>query len=74
MITFDPDALKARVAELEEAMGAPEFWDDQQQAARISDHTAFFFLGRLVEAGPTDQIFTNPREDRTEAYVTGRFG
>ena len=45
-----------------------------QQAARISDHTAFFFLGRLVEAGPTDQIFTNPREDRTEAYVTGRFG
>ena len=45
-----------------------------QQAARISDHTAFFFLGRLVEAGPTDQIFTNPREERTDAYVTGRFG
>jgi phosphate transport system ATP-binding protein len=45
-----------------------------QQAARISDNTAFFFLGRLVEAGPTDQIFTNPREARTDAYVTGRFG
>lgn len=45
-----------------------------QQAGRISDHTAFFFLGRLVEAGPTDQIFTNPREERTNAYVTGRFG
>jgi phosphate transport system ATP-binding protein len=45
-----------------------------QQAARISDHTAFFFLGTLVEAGPTDQIFTSPREERTEAYVTGRFG
>jgi len=45
-----------------------------QQAARISDNTAFFFLGRLVEAGPTDQIFTNPREERTNAYVTGRFG
>jgi len=45
-----------------------------QQAARISDHTAFFFLGRLIEAGPTDQIFTNPREERTDAYVTGRFG
>lgn len=45
-----------------------------QQAARISDHTAFFFLGRVVEAGPTDQIFTNPREERTDAYVTGRFG
>ena len=45
-----------------------------QQAARISDYTAFFFLGRLVEAGPTDRIFTNPREERTDAYVTGRFG
>ena len=45
-----------------------------QQAARISDDTAFFFLGRLVEAGPTVQIFTNPREERTDAYVTGRFG
>ena len=45
-----------------------------QQAARISDSTAFFFLGRLVEAGPTDQIFTNPREEQTDAYVTGRFG
>jgi phosphate transport system ATP-binding protein len=45
-----------------------------QQAARISDYTAFFFLGRLVEAGPTDQIFTSPREERTDAYVTGRFG
>jgi phosphate transport system ATP-binding protein len=45
-----------------------------QQAARISDYTAFFFLGHVVEAGPTDQIFTNPREERTNAYVTGRFG
>ena len=45
-----------------------------QQAARISDNTAFFFLGRLVESGPTEQIFTNPGEERTDAYVTGRFG
>ncbi len=45
-----------------------------QQAARISDHTAFFYLGRLVEVGETDRIFTSPREDRTEAYITGRFG
>jgi phosphate transport system ATP-binding protein len=45
-----------------------------QQAARASDHTAFFFLGELVEFGPTDQIFTRPREERTEAYITGRFG
>lgn len=45
-----------------------------QQAARASEHTAFFFLGELVEFGPTEQIFTSPREDRTDAYITGRFG
>jgi len=45
-----------------------------QQAARASDYTAFFFTGELVEFGPTDQIFTRPREERTEAYITGRFG
>ena len=45
-----------------------------QQAARLSDQTAFFYLGRLVEHGTTDQLFTAPREERTEAYITGRFG
>ncbi|HSA57932.1 MAG TPA: phosphate ABC transporter ATP-binding protein PstB [Gemmatimonadaceae bacterium] len=45
-----------------------------QQAARVSDITAFFYLGRLIETGASDQIFTSPREDRTEAYITGRFG
>ncbi|MFI5239389.1 MAG: phosphate ABC transporter ATP-binding protein PstB [Gemmatimonadales bacterium] len=45
-----------------------------QQAARISDRTAFFFLGKLVETDTTDRIFTRPREERTEAYITGRFG
>ena len=45
-----------------------------QQAARVSDYTAFFYLGRLVEMGATDQLFTSPREERTEAYITGRFG
>ncbi len=47
---------------------------NMQQAARVSDITAFFYLGRLIEVGKTEQIFTNPREERTEAYVTGRFG
>ena len=47
---------------------------NMQQAARVSDQTAFFWLGRLVEVGPTDQIFTNPGEKLTEDYVTGRFG
>ena len=45
-----------------------------QQAARLSDQTAFFYLGQLVEHGATDQLFTAPREERTEAYITGRFG
>jgi phosphate transport system ATP-binding protein len=45
-----------------------------QQAGRVSDFTAFFYLGRLVEAGPTQRLFTSPREERTEAYITGRFG
>jgi len=47
---------------------------NMQQAARVSDRTAFFWLGRLVEYGQTDQIFTNPTEKLTEDYVTGRFG
>ena len=45
-----------------------------QQAARVSQRTAFFHLGNLVEMGDTNQIFTNPREKRTEDYITGRFG
>ena len=47
---------------------------NMQQAARVSDRTAFFYMGELVEVGPTEQIFTNPRERRTEDYVTGKFG
>jgi phosphate transport system ATP-binding protein len=47
---------------------------NMQQAARVSDETAFFWLGKLVEFGPTEKIFTNPAESLTEDYVTGRFG
>ena len=45
-----------------------------QQAARVSQRTAFFHLGILVEEGDTDQMFTNPRHERTQDYITGRFG
>jgi phosphate transport system ATP-binding protein len=45
-----------------------------QQAARASDYTAFLHEGRLVEFGPSDRLFTTPRDPRTEAYITGRFG
>ena len=47
---------------------------NMQQAARVSDYTAFMYLGRLVEYGPTNSIFVNPHLKETEAYVTGRFG
>ena len=45
-----------------------------QQAARISDYTAFFYLGELIEFDSTRKIFTNPAKRQTEDYVTGRFG
>ncbi len=47
---------------------------NMQQAARVSDTTAFFLMGVLVEHGPTDQVFTQPGDKRTEDYITGRFG
>ena len=47
---------------------------NMQQAGRCSDHTAFFYLGRLIEFGKTGKIFTNPSEKQTEDYITGRFG
>ncbi len=47
---------------------------NMQQAARVSQCTAFFHLGALIEYGPTSDIFTNPREARTRDYITGRYG
>ena len=47
---------------------------NMQQAARVSDVTGYFLLGELVEIGETRRIFTNPRDARTEDYITGRFG
>lgn len=47
---------------------------NMQQATRISDKTGFFLLGELVEFGDTDEIFTDPKDERTERYITGKFG
>ena len=47
---------------------------NMQQATRVSDRTAFFYLGKLIEYGETTKLFTNPQEKRTEDYVSGRFG
>ena len=48
--------------------------NNTKQAARASDRTAFFLMGELIECGPTDRLFTNPSEQRTNDYITGRFG
>ena len=47
---------------------------NMQQAARVSQRTAYFHLGNLIEVGPTDLVFTNPQQKLTEDYITGRFG
>jgi phosphate transport system ATP-binding protein len=47
---------------------------NMQQAARVSDYTAYMYLGKLIEFGDTEQIFENPKQELTENYITGRFG
>ena len=62
------------VYELREDMTVVIVTHNMQQAARVSDRTAFMLLGELVEVAPTRSLFTAPRDQRTEAYITGRFG
>jgi phosphate transport system ATP-binding protein len=74
---LDPVAtskLEDTIAQLKEDYTIVIVTHNMQQASRISDETAFLYMGRLIEMNPTDQIFTRPEKDRTEAYVTGRFG
>ena len=74
---LDPIAtqrIEELVYELKKAYTVVIVTHNMQQAARVSDYTAFFWLGRLVEYDRTDKIFTAPREKLTEDYVTGRFG
>jgi phosphate transport system ATP-binding protein len=73
-------AIEDLINELKESYTVVIVTHNMQQAARVSDRTAFFNLaaqgkpGRLIEAGPTDLIFSNPTEKATEDYITGRFG
>jgi phosphate transport system ATP-binding protein len=67
-------AIEELVQELKGTFTVVIVTHNMQQAARISDYTAFFYLGELVERGDTTTMFTTPREQRTEAYITGRFG
>jgi len=74
---LDPIAtakIEELIHELKEKYTIVIVTHSMQQAARVSDNTAFFYLGELIEMGQTAQIFTNPRERRTEDYVTGKFG
>jgi phosphate transport system ATP-binding protein len=74
---LDPIAtlkVEELIAELKERYTIVIVTHNMQQAARVADTTAFFLLGELVEHAPTRQIFQNPSDERTEQYVTGKFG
>ena len=74
---LDPIAtakVEELIDELKEDFTIAIVTHNMQQAARVSQYTAFFHLGNLVEFGETEQIFTNPEEKRTQDYITGRFG
>jgi phosphate transport system ATP-binding protein len=75
--SLDPlatQAIEELVFELKREFTIIMVTHSMQQAARVSDTTTFFYLGQMVETGPTRQIFTAPRNEQTEAYITGRFG
>ena len=74
---LDPVAtlkIEELIAELKERVTIVIVTHNMQQAARVADTTVFMLNGELIEVGPTDKLFTNPDDDRTEQYVTGKFG
>jgi phosphate transport system ATP-binding protein len=74
---LDPIAtlkIEELIAELKQRVTIVIVTHNMQQAARVADRTAFMLSGKLVEVGPTDDIFTKPSDSRTEEYVTGKFG
>lgn len=66
--------IEALMLELKELYTIVIVTHNMQQAARVADYTAFFHLGDLIEFGETEQIFVNPQEEKTELYITGKFG
>ena len=66
--------IEELVSELKDEFTIAIVTHNMQQAARVSDFTAYMYLGELVEFGKTDDIFIKPRDKRTEDYITGRFG
>ncbi len=68
------DAIERLIDDLKRRYTVIIVTHNMQQAGRVSDRTAFMHLGTLVEEGPTDQMFTNPKHEMTERYISGRFG
>jgi phosphate transport system ATP-binding protein len=66
--------IEELVFELKQAFTIVIVTHNMQQAARVSDTTTFFYMGSMIETGPTRQMFTAPKQEQTEAYITGRFG
>ena len=74
---LDPIAtgrIEQLIAELKQEFTIVIVTHNMQQAARVSDRTAFMYLGELVEQGETEALFTRPTKQQTEDYITGRFG
>ena len=74
IVSLDGHRIAIRRMELKKDYTIVMVTHNMQQAARISDKTAFFLLGEVVEYGETEQIFSMPKDKRTEDYITGRFG
>lgn len=75
--SLDPQStqrIEELIHELKHTVSIAIVTHNMQQAARVSDYTAFFYMGDLIEFGPTDKIFVKPDKKRTEEYITGRFG
>jgi phosphate transport system ATP-binding protein len=75
--SLDPlstQTIEELVYELRQSIAVIIVTHNMQQAARVSDRTAFMLAGEMIEVAPTTTLFTNPRDSRTESYVTGRFG
>jgi phosphate transport system ATP-binding protein len=75
--SLDPistQSIEDLLAELKKHVTVAIVTHNMQQAGRVSDFTGYFLLGDLIEFGPTSQLFTNPKDPHTEAYITGRFG
>ena len=74
---LDPIAtakIEELIAELKDSYTIVIVTHNMQQAARVSDYTAYMYLGELIEFGETDKMFTNPDRKETEDYITGKFG